>query len=297
MPDLTRREMLSATAALGAVSLAGATGVNAPAVDNAGAGIVPHHVGGLKQSVSRWCYAKIPLKDLCTAANSMGLAGIDLLQQSDWDTVRNFGLVCSMGYASDRAGFLRDGFTNRANHALLIDELQTAIPLARAKGVPNLIAMFGNRDGRSDAVAIAAAIDGLKKVAPIAEQEGVTICVELLNSKIDHKDYHGDHTAFGVEVMMGVGSPNVKLLYDIYHMQIMEGDVIRTIRQYHPYIGHYHTGGVPGRNELDDSQELNWRAISRAIADTGYSGFLAHEFVPTRDPLKALRDAVQVCDV
>ena len=231
------------------------------------------------------------------AANGMGLAGIDLLQREDWQTVRTFGLTCSMGYASDRPDFLRNGFTNRANHALLIDELKTAIPLARDKGVPNLIAMFGNRDGRSDSVAIAAAIDGLRKIAPVAEAEGVTICVELLNSKVDHKDYHGDHTWFGVEVMMGVASPNVKLLYDIYHMQIMEGDVIRTIRQFHPYIGHYHTGGVPGRNELDDTQELNWRAVARAIADTGYNGFLAHEFVPKRDPLRSLKEAVQLCDV
>ncbi|HZE07871.1 MAG TPA: TIM barrel protein, partial [Gemmatimonadaceae bacterium] len=140
-------------------------------------------------------------------------------------------------------------------------------------------------------------IDGLKKIAPLAEEQGVTVCVELLNSKVDHKDYSGDHTWFGVQVMSGVNSPRVKLLYDIYHMQIMEGDVIRTIRDNHQYIAHYHTGGVPGRHELDDSQELNWHGVMRAIADTGFSGFVAHEFVPTRDPLTSLREAFQTCDV
>jgi len=157
--------------------------------------------------------------------------------------------------------------------------------------------MFGDRNGRSDAEAIAAAIDGLKIVAPMAEQAGVTICVELLNSKVDHKGYHGDHTAFGVAVIAAVNSPRVKLLYDIYHMQIMEGDIIRTIRANAPYIGHYHTGGVPGRHELDDTQELDWRGIMRAIADTDYRGYVAHEFIPTRDPLTSLNDAVVLCDV
>ena len=294
MADLTRRKMLTTTAALGALSLAGARDVRAEVAIGAHDG---SRTGRLKQSVSRWCYGKIPLPDLCTAAKAMGLSGIDLLQQNEWDLVRKAGLTCSMGYAADRPDFLRNGFTNRASHAMLLKELEMALPVARTKGVPNLIAMFGNRDGRSDAVAIAACIDGLRRIAPLAEQVGVTICVELLNSRVDHKDYHGDHTWFGVEVMTGVGSPNVKLLYDIYHMQIMEGDVIRTIRQNAPYIGHYHTGGVPGRNELDDTQELNWRAVARAIADTGYGGYVAHEFVPTRDPLTSLREAVQLCDV
>jgi hydroxypyruvate isomerase len=202
-----------------------------------------------------------------------------------------------MGYASDRADFLRNGFTNRASHPMLLKEYQQALPVAKAKGVPSLIAMFGNRDGRSDAEAIAAATDGLKQVAPLAEQAGVTICVELLNSKVDHKGYHGDHTAFGVEIISAVGSPRVKLLYDIYHMQIMEGDIIATIRANAKYIGHYHTGGVPGRHELDETQEVNWPAVCRAIAGTGFQGFVAHEFVPTRDPLTSLREAVALCDV
>ncbi len=251
----------------------------------------------IRQSASRWCYSRIPLPDLCKAGKAMGLSGIDLLQRADWDVVNDHGLTVTMGYAADRRDFLTNGFTTRSSHPMLLKELEAAIPLAARKGVPNLIAMFGNRAGRGDVEAMNAAIDGLRAIAPLAEQENVTICVELLNSRVDHKDYHGDRTAFGVEVVKGVGSRNVKLLYDIYHMQIMEGDVIRTIRQNKEWIGHYHTGGVPGRHELDATQELNWPAIMTAIADTGFTGFVAHEFVPTRDPLTSLREAVKLCDI
>jgi hydroxypyruvate isomerase len=163
--------------------------------------------------------------------------------------------------------------------------------------VPNVITFFGNRRGMSDEEATANCVEGLNRVKRIAEDHGVTICVELLNSKVDHKDYQGDRTAFGAAVIRSVGSPRVKLLYDIYHMQIMEGDVIRTIRANRDLIGHFHTGGVPGRHELDDSQEINWRAVCLAIADTGFTGYLAHEFEPTRDPLTSLREAVALCDV
>ena len=163
--------------------------------------------------------------------------------------------------------------------------------------MPNLITFFGNRRGMADAEAAANCVAGLNRVKKVAEDNGVTICVELLNSKVNHPDYQGDHTAFGVEVVKAVGSPRVRLLYDIYHMQIMEGDVIRTIQQNHEWIAHYHTGGVPGRHELDDTQELNWRAVCSAIAATGFTGYVAHEFVPTRDPLTSLREAVTLCDV
>ncbi len=253
--------------------------------------------GRLKQSVSRWPYEGIPLPEFSRAAAAMGLKAIDLLQPRDWETVREHGLVCSMGYATERRDFLTNGFNNRASHAMLLRELEQTIPLAAKHAVPNLIAMFGNREGRSDVEAIASCIDGLKRIAPLAEEHGVTVCVELLNSKVDHRDYQGDHTSFGVEVMQGVASPRVKLLYDIYHMQIMEGDVIRTIRENLGHIGHFHTGGVPGRHELDDTQEINWRGVASAIADTGFSGYLAHEFVPTQSPLVSLRKAVAICDV
>ena len=249
----------------------------------------------IKQSVARWTYSKIPLPEFANSAKRIGLAGIDLLQPNEWDVVRDAGLVCSMGYPTDRKDFLSTGFNDRANHRMLLEELERTIPLAAQHKVPNVIAMFGNRAGKSDSAGIAASIEGLSKIKPLAEQHGVTVCVELLNSKVDHKDYQGDHTAFGVEVMKGVGSPRVKLLYDIYHMQIMEGDVIRTIRDNIAYIGHFHTGGVPGRHELDEKQELNWRAIANAIADTNFAGFVAHEFVPTDpDPLRSLRAAYEV---
>ena len=227
----------------------------------------------------------------------MGLAGIDLLTSDEWPVVRQQGLVCSMGYAARRDDFIPRGFNDPANHDLLVGELERALPLAVQHGVPNLIAMFGNRQGRSDAQATEACVTGLRRIAPLAERHGVTICMELLNSKVDHKDYQGDHTEFGAAIIEAVGSPRVKLLYDIYHMQIMEGDVIRTIRQHAAHIGHFHTGGVPGRHELDDTQELNYKAIANAIAETGFTGFVAHEFVPTRDPLRSLREAVATCSV
>ena len=251
--------------------------------------------GRLKQSVSRWPFARIPLPDFCRACKGMGLAGIDLLQPAEWDVVRGFGLVPSMGYPADRPDFISTGFNDPRHHALLLGELERTIPLAARHGVPSVITMFGNRAGIGDDAGAEHCIAGLSKIKALAEEHRVTVCVELLNSRVDHKDYMGDRTAFGVRVMKGVDSPRVKLLYDIYHMQIMEGDVIRTIRDNRQYIGHFHTGGVPGRHELDRTQELNYGAIARAIADTGFTGFLAHEFEPTRDPLTSLREAVAVC--
>src|SRR5438067_2386841 len=179
----------------------------------------------------------------------------------------------------------------------IIRNFEEKIPKAAAMKIPNVITFFGNRKGMPDAEATANCIEGLNRVKAIAESAGVTICVELLNSKVDHKDYQGDHSAFGVAAMKGVASPRVKLLYDIYHMQIMEGDIIRTIRDNAAFIGHFHTGGVPGRHELDGTQELNWHAVAAAIADTGFTGFMAHEFTPTRDPLTSLRQAVETCTV
>jgi hydroxypyruvate isomerase len=251
--------------------------------------------GRLKQSVSRWCYQKIALPDLCRAVAAMGVPAIDLLEPADWPIVREHGLICSMGYGG--GGSIRDGLNNPANHDSIVTNLIAAMPNAVKLGVPNLITFFGNRQGRNDRDAIANCVTALNRLKGPAEQHGITICVELLNSKVNHADYQGDRTPFGVEVVAAVNSPRVKLLYDIYHMQIMEGDVIRTIQQHHPHIAHYHTGGVPGRNELDDTQELQWATICRAIVDTGFKGYLAHEFVPKRDPLTSLREAVVLCDV
>jgi hydroxypyruvate isomerase len=283
--DLSRRGLLKASALAASVVAAGAASAQPEASP-----------GRLKQSVCRWTL-RDPLPDVCAKVKALGFQGIDLLYPEEWETARAAGLTVSMGYASRRKNFIPDGFNDPALHPVLIEELNTAIPKAAAAGVPNLIAMVGNRKGRSDADGIANCVAGLAKVAPVAEQHGVTICVELLNSKVDHKDYQGDHTAFGAEVMRRLNSPRMKLLYDIYHMQIMEGDVVRTIRENKAFIGHFHTGGVPGRHEIDDTQELNYRAIARAIADTGYQGFVAHEFMATGEPYAAMAAARRTCTV
>jgi hydroxypyruvate isomerase len=251
--------------------------------------------GRLKQSVSRWPYAKIPLPEFCRAIADMGLPAIDLLEEPDWQVARDHGLVVSMAYAG--GGSIPDGLNVRANHDAIVRNFEQKIPRAAAMKIPNVITFFGNRRGMSDEEATANCVAGLNRVKKIAEDQGVTVCVELLNSRVNHKDYQGDRTKFGVDIVKAVDSPRVKLLYDIYHMQIMEGDLIATIRANHQYIAHYHTGGVPGRHELDDTQEVNWAAVARAIVETGFTGYMAHEFVPTRDPLTSLREAIALCDV
>ena len=287
MRALTRREALTAAAAAAVLPLQSLAAQPAtPAVVK----------GRLKQSVSRWCYSKIPMPEFCEAVKAMGLTAIDLLEEPDWAVVADHGLICSMGYAG--GGKIPDGLNVRANHDAIVKNFEEKIPRAAKLKVPNVITFFGNRrEGLSDAEAIANCVDGLNRVKKIGEDAGVTICVELLNSKVDHKGYQGDHTLFGVEVVKAVNSPRVKLLYDAYHMQIMEGDLIRTIRNNKDYIAHVHTGGVPGRHELDGTQEVNWRAVAAALADLGFPGYMAHEFVPTRDPLTSLREAVALCDV
>jgi hydroxypyruvate isomerase len=239
------------------------------------------------------------LPELCRRLKALGVPAIDLVYPDEWAVVNDSGLIVSMGYASRREPFIEVGFNDPSHHAVLLRELETAIPLASRAGVQNLIAMFGNRNPAIDeSRARENCVAALSRIAPLAAEHGVTICVELLNSKVDHRGYQGDHTAFGVAVMKELGSPNVKLLYDIYHMQIMEGDVIRTIRDNSRWIAHFHTGGVPGRHEINGTQELNYRAIAAAIADLGFSGYLAHEFIPTRpDPFASLTEAIEICAV
>ena len=283
---ISRRRLLSQAAGL---TLAGSsTTVAAPQ------GSAPTS-GRLKQSVCRWCYAKIPLREFCQSVAAMGLTAIDLLTPDEWPVAREFGLTCSMG--SGLGGPIEQGINDPANHDTIVRSLTEGIPRAARAGVPNVITFFGNRRGRSDEEAIANCVTALNRVKRVAEDQGVTICIELLNSKVNHKDYQGDRTPFGVAVVSAVNSPRVRLLYDIYHMQIMEGDVIRTIRDHRQWIAHYHTGGVPGRNEIDVTQELYYPAIARAIADTGFAGYFAHEFVPLKDPLSSLRAAVGLCTV
>jgi len=242
------------------------------------------------QSVCRWPFAKIPVRDFFKGVADLGLTAVDLLTPDEWPVAREFGLTCSMG--SGLGGTIVDGLNDPANHEAIVKGLTEGIPRAADAGVPNVITFFGNRRGRSDAEGIANSVAALRRVAPVAEKHGVTVCIELLNSRVDHKDYQGDRTPYGVAVVSQVNSPRVKLLYDIYHMQIMEGDVIRTLRDNRQWIAHYHTAGVPGRHEIDDTQELHYPAIFRAIRDTGFTGHVAHEFIPVRDPLTSLREAV-----
>ena len=249
----------------------------------------------IRQAACRWCYAKIPLDDLCKAAAQIGLMGIDLLQPDEYEIPRRYGLICTMGYAG--AGQIPDALNRPDNHAAIEAAFAKNIPLAAKAGVPNVITFSGNRRGMADDEGARNTIAGLNRVKKIAEDNGVTICVELLNSKVNHPDYMADHTAWGVRVMQEVNSPHVKLLYDIYHMQIMEGDVIATIHKNIQWIGHFHTGGVPGRHELDNTQEVQWDGVMRAIAATSYAGYVAHEFLPLRDPLTSLRQAAELCDV
>ena len=251
--------------------------------------------GRIKQSASRWCYQHIPLDELCEKGAAMGLKAIDLLNEDEWEVPRRYGLICSMGYGG--GGEIKSALNRVENHAKIEEAFRKSIPKAAKLGVPNVITFSGNRDGMSDEEGAKNCILGLNRVKKIAEDNGVVICMELLNSKVDHHDYMCDHTAWGLHVVKAVNSPNVKLLYDIYHMQIMEGDLIRTIRDNIQWLGHFHTGGVPGRHELDDTQEVEWAGVMRGIAGTPYTGYVAHEFVPTRDPLKSLEDAVTLCDV
>ena len=253
--------------------------------------------GRIHQSVSRWCYQKIALDDLCKAAVQMGLKGIDLLGPEEFEVPRRYGLICTMGYVG--AGDIKKALNRLENHDAIEAALRKNVPLAAKAGVPNVITFSGNRMGMSDEEGARNTVTGLKRVRSIIEDNGVILNMELLNSKVDHHDYMCDHTAWGVRVMEEVNSPNIKLLYDIYHMQIMEGDLIATITANSKWLGHFHTGGVPHRHELNDTQEVNWAGVMRGIADTGYKGYVAHEFVPlpTNDPLTSLRQAVDLCDV
>jgi hydroxypyruvate isomerase len=250
--------------------------------------------GRLKQSLARWCYAKIPIEDLCRAAADMGITGMDLVAPEDWPVLRKYGITPCMVQG---VGTFNDAWNNKALHDKLEEQARTSIIRAADAKVPNVITLFGARRGMSDQEGIDNCITGLNRVKKFAEDHGVTLCIELLNSKVDHKDYQGDHTSFGVAVVKAVDSPRVKLLYDAYHMQIMEGDLIRTIRDNIQYIAHFHVAGVPGRHEIDDTQEVQWRTVAKAIADLNFPGYIAHEFVPTRDPLTSLKQAVELLTV
>jgi hydroxypyruvate isomerase len=251
----------------------------------------------INHSVCQWIYEDMTLDQLCKAVKKIGFSSIDLLASKDWPVLQQNGIYCSMCYTNNNLGLYK-GWNNKTYHEHLIKDYLESIPLVSKAGYKNLICFSGARNGMDDWTGLDNCVEGLQKILPLAEKNNVTIVIELLNSKIDHKDYMCDKTAWGVELCKRLNSPNFKLLYDIYHMQIDEGDVIRTIRDNHQYIGHYHTGGVPGRNEIDETQELNYAAIMKAILETGYKGHVAQEFVPTnKDKMASLKKCIEICDV
>ena len=250
----------------------------------------------IRQSVCRWPYAQIPLDELCRQAVSLGIEGVELVGPSEWAVLKKHGLTCPMANGAEPG--IDVGFIDPSLHAELRRRYESVIPQVAEAGFPQLICFTGNANGIDPETGMKNFEKGIKPLLSLAEKSNIILCLELFNTKVDHPGYMADNTAWGIELCDRLGSDHFKLLYDIYHMQIMEGDIIRTIRQYHDYFSHYHTGGVPGRNEIDSTQELNYPAIMRAIADTGYQGFVGQEFIPTREnPFYSLREAVQLCDV
>jgi hydroxypyruvate isomerase len=290
--NLSRRNLMRKTSLLAAGAVVSQLGNTASAVDIDKVECVATK-GRINQSVSRWCFGKWSLDELCAVSKKLGIKAIDLLGPKDFATVKKHGLVASMVSSHS----LTNGLADKKFHDECIAKLREAIDATSDAGFPNVISFSGNRRGIPDDVGIENAVEALKKIAGYAEQKKVNIILEYLNSKVNHKDYMFDNTRWGVEVCKRVGSDRVKILYDIYHAQIMEGDIIRTLRDNKDYIGHYHTGGNPGRNEIDDTQELYYPAIMKAIAETGFTGYVAHEFVPKRDPLASLTYATRICDV
>lgn len=251
--------------------------------------------GNIHHSVSQWCYGEIPLPEFAAACREIGIESIELLGEKDWPAVKNAGLKCAVGYATDWG--IPKGFNRIEHHEKLIADFEAMIPKAASAGIPNLICFLGNREGQNDNEGLINCAKGLRQLMPLAEKHGVTIIMELLNS-FGHADYQCDKTPWGAALCEMVGSERFKLLYDIYHMQIMEGNIIENITKYINYIGHIHTGGVPGRHELDETQELYYPAIMKALVKAGYKGYVGHEFVPAqKDKLASLRKCVLICDV
>ena len=285
MPTITRREALAGAAAF----------AMAPQTSPAPQGKVVTK-GRLRQSVCRWCYAKIPLPEFFAAVAGMGLTAVDLLSEKEWPIAREHGLICSMG--SGFGGSIADGLNVKANHEKILAGLTRGIPIAAAQKVPNLITFFGNRRGMGDRGSGRQLRGGAEPdQADSPRSTASRSASSCSTARSITRTIKATTPPSASDIVKAVGSPRVKLLYDIYHMQIMEGDVIRTIRDNREYFAHFHTGGVPGRHELDDTQEINWRTVATAIADTGFQGYFAHEFIPVRDPLTSLREAVALCDV
>lgn len=296
---MNRRSVIKKTASAAVAMTATSLSTRLEAAD---AALGPALKGRINHSTCRWCYGSVPFEELCQAGKEIGLKSIELTGPDEWPILKKYGLTCAIGWGTypEKMG-LTNFFNKPKNHDQLVAFYEDLIPKAANAGVNNLICFSGNRDGLDDYVGLLNCQKGLRRVIKTAEQHKVTLTMELLNSKVDHKDYQCDHTEWGVILCEMIGSENFKLLYDIYHMQIMEGDIIATIRKYHPYISHYHTGGVPGRHEIDDTQELNYPAIMKAILETGYKGFVGQEFVPSpkdnAGKLASLKQGVLICDV
>src|SRR5579863_5590184 len=287
MSTLTRRSLLKSGLATATILEGGLSWVQDASV--------PKRKNRIHQSVCRWCYQDIPLDKLCAYAAHIGLNGVDLLGPDDYQVPLRYGLVCTMALIPGVE--ITDGFNRLENHVRLEEGLRKYLPLAAKAGIKRSVTVSGNRKGMDDETGLKNTIIGLNHVKKIAEDNGIIICMELLNSKRDHPDYMCDRTTWGVRVMQEVNSPNVRLLYDIYHMQIMEGDLIATIQENSQWFSHFHTGGVPGRHELNDKQEIRWDGVMRGIVKTGFDGYVAHEFLPTQDPFLSLRQAADLCDV
>lgn len=287
---LNRKQALK-TMALGAVG-----SLSLPHLAVAFNALSPELKNNINHSVCQWCFRGVPLEDLVIASKEMGIKSVELLNSEQWPVAIKHGLTCAMGYATSIS--LNKGFNDPTLHQQLLNDYSVSISKAAEAGLKNLICFSGNTNGLSSEQGLENCAKGLEPVLKIAAKYNITVCMELLNSKIDHKDYQCDHTAWGVQLCEKLGSPNFKLLYDIYHMQIMEGDVIGTLTKNKDYIGHYHTAGVPGRHEIDDTQELNYPAIMKAIAATGFKGFVAQEFIPAKpDKISSLKQAVEICDI
>ena len=290
--NITRRDALKVMAGTAAMAVLPRTG----AADTvpAAAPSPSEPAGSFSHSACRWCYQKIPLEDLAVAAKRIGLSSIELLDPPDWPVVQKHGLTCAMANGVTR---IPEGLNRLEHHAVMVPGMIDRVKACANAGLPNVICFSGSRGGMDDEQGLANCAVALRQIVGEAERRRVTVCMELLNSKVNHPDYMCDHTAWGVELVKRVGSERFKLLYDIYHMQIMEGDVVRTIRDNREFIAHFHTGGVPGRHEIDATQELNYAMIARAIKETGFRGYVAQEFIPLRDPFTSLAEAVGICTV
>jgi hydroxypyruvate isomerase len=290
--NMQRRDLIKTLAASASTVFIGSTGFTKQEANEVSSQLK----GNINHSVCQWCYPDLSLEELCVIAKEFGLMGIDLIGPEGWDTLKKYGLESTMCNGAEIS--LTEGFNDPKYHPLLVDNYTKLIKQVAQAGFTNLICFSGNKRGMDDETGLENCVSGLQKILPLAEKLGVMIQMELFNSKINHPDYMCDNTRWGIELCKRLDSPNFKLLYDIYHMQISEGDIIRTITDDHQYFGHYHTAGVPGRNEIDETQELFYPAIIKAIVDTGYKGVVAQEFIPKNDkPLESLKKSILICDV